>query len=933
MESRILSNPFPGLRPFEPDEDHLFFGREEEIDELLRRLRNARFLLVVGSSGTGKSSLVRSGLIPALQSGFMVKAGSSWRMMIFRPGDDPLGNLAAALDRPDALGTEGELASTNKVIIEATLRRSSLGIVQAVRQARIPPQDNILILVDQFEELFRFRRSGHGGDSRNEAVAFFKLLVEAAKQEELPIYVVLTMRSDFLGDCMEFQGLPEAVNAGLYLIPRMTRDELRSAITGPVAVAGGEIAQRLVLRLLNDLGDDHDQLPVLQHTLMRAWDRWAAQPEREPSIDLADYEAIGGLHQAMSLHAEEAYQEADFPRGHEITEKLFKALTDTFSDLRGVRRPTSIQELSSICEALESDIIKVVEIFRRAGRSFLTPHAGVPLESNSIVDLSHESLMRGWTRLIAWADEERESATTYMRIAQGASWCRECDGGGLWIDPQLETALQWRRENRPTAAWARRYDASFAEAMEFLDLSEKQRQEERAKEIARKRLRQIAIYVLTGLLLAIGTLTYVVYRQRSRAEMNLMLAKKAVDESLSSAGAQQSREAPDSPELEQFRRQLLDKAKTFYLNFARQAPRNEAIVAEMAAAHSRLGDIYRLLEMREDAVHEYDQAIAQFLKLSYDHPIKADYRQALAYCHNWLGETLRLWLESGNKPTQYSVADAEKEYDAAAVLQEELHRSVPSDPIYRQELARSYYNRGILRYDGLRFDEAKADFLLAAGLLQPLTSGASPTPLNSQNLPNPSQDLARVYNDFGQLYLKQEDFEGAAQLFEQAIVTLNALREKFPDNREYKAEAATYYNNLALALGYQHLFDVAGKPNRSALDIVQELAEPSPAISAKRDKILILQAWIVKHETQGGEVATDEPGQHLEIREMYLGLGRSYAQIARECLNAGEVAEAAQAIESMRLILPKLTPTERPELAARYAELRKELNDEARKER
>jgi hypothetical protein len=211
----------------------------------------------------------------------------------------------------------------------------------------------LLVMVDQFEELFRFRRSGHGGDSRNEAAAFFKLLVEAAKQDDLPIYVVLTMRSDFLGDCMEFQGLPEAANAGLYLIPRMTRDELRSAITGPVAVAGGDIAQRLVLRLLNDVGDDPDQLPVLQHALMRAWDRWAAQPEREPSIDIADYEAIGGMQQAMSLHAEEAYDEADFEGGHKITEKVFKALTDTFSDPRGVRRPTSIEELAAICECPE----------------------------------------------------------------------------------------------------------------------------------------------------------------------------------------------------------------------------------------------------------------------------------------------------------------------------------------------------------------------------------------------------------------------------------------------------------------------------------------------------------------------------------------------------------------------------------------------------
>src|SRR3984893_17971240 len=309
MESKTLFNPFPGLRPFQADEEHLFFGREQEIDELLRRLRTTRFLQVVGTSGTGKSSLVRSGLIPTLQSGFAVRAGSNWRVWVFRPGGDPIGNLAASLDAPDALGTYGELASTNRVLLEATLRRGTLGLVQAVRQARIPSQDNLLVVVDQFEELFRFRRSGHDGDSRNEAAAFFKLLLEAAKQEDIPIYVVLTMRSDFLGDCMEFQGLPEAVNAGLYLVPRMTRDELRSAITGPVAVGGGDITQRLVLRLLNDLGDDYDQLPILQHALMRTWDHWAQRLPSTDAIDIEDYEAIGTFRHALSIHAEEAYED------------------------------------------------------------------------------------------------------------------------------------------------------------------------------------------------------------------------------------------------------------------------------------------------------------------------------------------------------------------------------------------------------------------------------------------------------------------------------------------------------------------------------------------------------------------------------------------------------------------------------------------------
>ena len=365
-----LLNPFPGLRPFEPEEDYLFFGREKEIDELLRRLRTTRFLSVVGTSGTGKSSLVRSGLIPNLHGGFMATAGSSWRTLLFRPGEDPIANLAEALDAPDILGTKGELASTNRVLLEATLRRGALGLVNAVRQARVPSNDNLLIVVDQFEELFRFRRDDQTKSWKDETVAFVKLLLEARQQNELPIYVVLTIRSDFIGDCLEYPGLPEAINAGQYLVPRMTRDEVRSAITGPVAVAGGEIAPRLVQRLLNELGSTQDQLPVLQHALMRTWDHWEGHHQPGEPIDFVDYEAIGTQRDALSLHAEEAFQDTGDEHNQRITQRLFRALTDTFSDPRGVRRPTSIRELAAICETPEPDIIRIVEIFRRPGRSF-----------------------------------------------------------------------------------------------------------------------------------------------------------------------------------------------------------------------------------------------------------------------------------------------------------------------------------------------------------------------------------------------------------------------------------------------------------------------------------------------------------------------------------------------------------------------------------
>lgn len=855
MKKKAISNPFPGLRPFEPDEEHLFFGREQETDELLSRLRTTRFLLVAGSSGTGKSSLVRSGLIPALQSGFMLQAGSNWRIIVFRPGDNPIGNLAVAMDAPDALGSEGEIASTNRILLEATLLRSSLGIVQAVRQAHIPSQDNVLIVVDQFEELFRFRRSDRTANAHDEAVAFFKLLLEATRQKDVPIYIALTMRSDFLGDCIEFQGLPEAVNDGLYLIPRMTRDELRSAITGPVAVAGGAIALRLVLRLLNDLGDDQDQLPVLQHALMRTWDRWQTHHQYDPSIDLVDYKAIGTLKQALSIHAEEAFQEASLDGYELITEKIFKALTDTYSDPRGVRRACSIQELAAVCEAPEPDVIKVVEIFRRAGRSFLTPHAGIPLESRTIVDLSHESLMRCWTRLIAWTEEERDSAATYNRIAQAASlWA--ASSSSLWIDPQLETALQWRLKNKPTAAWAQRYDSNFPLAMDFLDRSEKQRQAERKKEAARKRTLLLVIGVLSALFLISVALARFANYQSTRAQNYFNMAMNAWSESLSSSGLDKNREAPDSPQMEAFRSQILGGAEAFYQNLAQQNPRDEGIAAQMAMAHARLGDINRLRFMYQDAVNEYNEAIKEFEDLSRQHPTNQSYLQSLGYCHNWLGETFRLWRDGKQKPAQDTAADAQKEYLKAITIQQQLHQKVPANRDYQQDLGRSYYNRGIL-LDDIQADP-QPDYQQAIDLLKPLVGAGQSKPEQTANGPEapPEQELARVYTDLGVFLDKKDLHAQAAQLNEQAIQIVNALRQKDPSNYEYKMEAANYYFNLACSLADEHQLEQAKKADDTARQLFDELAAQNKTLQQLRENNNSLSDWIDKKNQQSVKPTT-----------------------------------------------------------------------------
>lgn len=283
-------------------------------------------------------------------------------------------------------------------ITEAILRRGSLGLVEVVRQANLLPEENLLVLVDQFEELFRVEHGAKSQDGENEKAAFVKLLLAVKSQGELPIYVVLTMRSDYLGDCAQFWDLPEAINDGQYLIPRLTREQRRVAITGPVAVGGAAITPRLVDRLLNDVGDDPDQLPILQHALMRTWDNWQEDQRANEPLDLRHYEAIGGLATALSRHADEAYDELP-DAGRKLAEQLFKCLTEKGPDNREIRRPLTVRDICAVTKAEEREVITVIEAFRRPGRSFLMPPAEVALTADSLIDISHESLIRNWQQL------------------------------------------------------------------------------------------------------------------------------------------------------------------------------------------------------------------------------------------------------------------------------------------------------------------------------------------------------------------------------------------------------------------------------------------------------------------------------------------------------------------------------------------------------
>ncbi len=538
-ESR--DNPFPGLRPFEQNEDYLFFGREVQTRELLRRLRLTRFLAVVGTSGSGKSSLVKAGLLPALHGGMMSGSAANWRMAVMRPGGDPIAALAEALVSPRVLGKEWDEqeAAIQTSILRTTLRRGSRGLVDAVAQRRLPPGDRLLLVVDQFEELFRFRADG-ATEVDVDATAFVRLLLAASRTDDATgdgtngpeIYIVITMRSDFLGDCAQFRDLPESINDGQYLIPRLTREERRKAITGPAAVGGARIASRLVRRLLNDVGDNPDQLPILQHALMRTWDH-AIGTNNADTLDLPDYDDVGGMASALSIHADKVYRSLPDEHARALAEKLFKAITEKGLDNRSRRRPCRLADLCRATAATPEELCKIIEAFRQPGRTFLMPPHGTAIDEHAVIDISHESLMRIWARLKKWVDQEAESARGYRRLLEAA---REHNKGkgDLWPKTNLAQGLKWEQENEPVSGWAGRYgnDGDFELAMRFLRDSEtRQREQEREEEQRRGqklRFHRRVTGAVVAIMVAIAGLAGYAFVQKNQADARYAQAEASL---------------------------------------------------------------------------------------------------------------------------------------------------------------------------------------------------------------------------------------------------------------------------------------------------------------------------------------------------------------------------------------------------------------------
>jgi WD40 repeat protein len=542
--------PYPGLRPFEADEADLFFGREQHVDALLKRLSNSHFVAVVGESGAGKSSLVRAGLLPALQAGFVVEAGSDWRVAVMRPGGSPMAALADALLEPAVLTDAG--GSPRPEFALAELRRGPLGLVQLTRDAYLGSYCNLLVVVDQFEEVFRYCREPA---QKDQADMFVELILRAAEQRQVPIFIVLTMRSDFVGDCARFRGLPERLNDNQYLTPRLTREQIAAAIREPARVCGGVVDPALVDELCNAIGDNPDQLPLLQHLLMRVWDR-AGERSRPPRLTSDLVTMLGGLYSALNHHAQLVYESLRDDQ-KAVARAMFKRLTDPLSMRRDLRRDALVSDIAAVTGTNAAEVIAVADVFRAPGRHMLMPQPATPLDAQSRLDISHESLIRQWTTLNGWAREESANAREFRRLRDEAR--EELEGqADLLAGRDLARALDWVKQAEPTPAWAARYSepGELETTLAFITRSaaEAQRRKDEqqllvAREAKAKRQR-VYTSVLAGFVVLALVVTGVIFSLwRTAVEQRVIAQTNAAEAEKQAAEAEKQKGRADAAAL------------------------------------------------------------------------------------------------------------------------------------------------------------------------------------------------------------------------------------------------------------------------------------------------------------------------------------------------------------------------------------------------
>ena len=503
----VAECPYRGLEVFNEEHARFFFGREATTQHLAEVLRKANFLAVLGPSGSGKSSVVRAGLMPRLRLGAL-PSSAIWQYCTFKPGAHPLQelavNLAFAKQQADVQGMLRNL--------EADERELHLQVRLLLKEQ--PDEGRICFLVDQFEEVFTLCQD------HREREQFVDLLRYAATVAGGQTVVILTMRTDFVTRAAEYVPLAEVLSAHQFLISPMDQEDLRQAIEEPARLVGLKWEDGLVETILQDVGREPGMLPLMEDALFQLW----AKCTENNVMTLHAYRDIGGVQGSLSQRANTLFERFSLEQ-QQIARRILLRLTQPGEGTEDTRRRATLQDLQTRAEEIE--VIKAVVQTLVDARLLVT--------DDQQVDVAHEALIRSWPRLRGWIDDDRSGLRTHRRITEGTEeWQRlERSEDVLFRGTLLTQAQEWREQHE---------DDLNALERDFLDESVALKMREEKKSARWRKIGLVVIGIVIAVLLfalyqgkqtikqtAIAKAALAKNLLQTEPAMGLMLAIEAMD--------------------------------------------------------------------------------------------------------------------------------------------------------------------------------------------------------------------------------------------------------------------------------------------------------------------------------------------------------------------------------------------------------------------
>jgi WD40 repeat protein/DNA-binding SARP family transcriptional activator/class 3 adenylate cyclase/tRNA A-37 threonylcarbamoyl transferase component Bud32 len=498
-------NPYKGLRPFMEADARDFFGRRELTARLSARLTDAvaggRFLAVVGPSGSGKSSVVRAGLVPAVRHG-AIGGRTDVFVAEMLPGPHPIEELEAALLRVTVGSAVG---------LRERLESGSRGLVDAVDVA-LSPGAELLLLVDQFEEVFTLTR-----DER-EREMFLEQLRVAAVDPESRLHVVVTLRADFYDRPLVYPRLGELLANRTEAVPALTPDELEQAIRGPAEEVGVHPEPGLVAQMIADVSDQPGALPLVQYALTELFER--RDGDRMTS---EAYREIGGVAGALSSRAERVFASSG-PEGKRAIKQVFLRLVTLGEGRQDTRRRVTRSEL----ESLDVDVEAIDTVLDAYGRHRLLTFDREPSTREPTVEIAHEALLGAWLRFRRWIDTARADLRQEGFLARASSEWRGADRDPSFLlqGTRLQQAEAWAEgTDLAIGSTEREYLKASVDRREADEIVERERaqREVRLERRSRSRLR-VLVAVLTVAALVASTLTVIAVRRGQEASQQSRVA-------------------------------------------------------------------------------------------------------------------------------------------------------------------------------------------------------------------------------------------------------------------------------------------------------------------------------------------------------------------------------------------------------------------------